>query len=70
MDEGSFEDVAGAFDKICAQAREALNKSAGALTAVHRLVFPKGTPPAIVEGLAEAFRPGTSTLANYARAQW
>ena len=68
-DEGSFKDAASAFDKICARARDALRRSSSALTSIYQTVLPKNTPPATVEALADVFAPGTSTRANYARAQ-
>ena len=68
-DIGSFEDAVGAFDRICAQAKEALNKAAGALRAVHQIVLPQSAPPATIQGLADALGPGASALADFARTQ-
>ena len=49
--------------------KHSLGKSAGALSALHKSVFPKGTPPTTVEALAEVFSPGSSTLADYTHTQ-
>ena len=69
MDEGSFEDAASAFDKICARTREAFRRSKSALTSIYQTVLPANSPPKSVEDLADMFAPGTTTLANFARAQ-
>ena len=69
MDEGSFEDAASAFDKICARTREAFCWSKSALTSTYQTVLPANSPPKTVEDLADMFAPGTTTLANFARAQ-
>ena len=68
-DEGSLEDAASAFDRICTRAQDALRRSTSALSSVYQTVLPKNKPPATVEALADVFAPGTSTMANYARAQ-
>ena len=68
-DEGSLEEAASAFDRICARTRDALRRSTSALSSIYQTVLPKNKPPATVEALADVFAPGTSTMANYARAQ-
>ena len=68
VDEGSFEDAASAFDKIGARTREAFRRSKSALTSIYQTVLPTNPPPKTVEDLADMFAPGTTTLANFARA--
>ena len=57
------------FDSMCAYAKDAFTKSTGALTAVHKNVFPLRAPPASVDGLAAVLGPESSTMANFTRAQ-
>jgi len=68
-EEGSFDDAAKVFDTICAHTRQALRQSKDALSSIHQTVLPKSQLPATTEALAGVFAPGSTTMANYARAQ-
>ena len=50
------------------QAKDALAKSTSTLGAVYKDVLPAGEVPATVDGFADVLGPGTSTMANFARA--
>ena len=65
----SLESAVGAFDRLCAQAKDRLSQSKGALAAVYRSIFPEGEIPSSTEELTQLFGPGSSTLADFVRAQ-
>ena len=65
----SLESAVGAFDLLCAQVKDRLDQSKVALAAVYRSVFPEGDVPSSTEVLAQLFGPGSSTLADFVRAQ-
>ena len=67
--EDSLEHVVGAFDLLCARAKDSLDKSKAAFAALHKSVFPRGTPPASIEEFAKLFGPGSSALEDFARTQ-
>ena len=46
-----------------------LSQSKGALAAVYRSIFPQGDVPSSTEELTQLFGPGSSTLADFVRAQ-
>ena len=66
----------GFLDRVCAYASDALRKSAaalkqstGALTTVHRSIFPSDAPPTAVDALAAPFEEDATTLADFTRTQ-
>ena len=63
----SLDRAIGDLDAISAQAKDALAKSTSTLGAVYKGVFPSGQPPSTVDGFANVFGPGTSTMAEFAR---
>lgn len=63
-----LDQVVGGLGAVCTQAKDALTKSASTLGAVYQVVFPTGVVPSTADGFAEVFGPGTSTMANFARA--
>ena len=63
-----LEQAVGGLGALCNQAKEALAKSTGTLGAVYQVVFPTGVVPSTVDGFADVFGPGTSTMAGFARA--
>ena len=52
----------------CTQATDALAKSASTLGAVYKAVLPSGDMPSTADGFADVLGPGTSTMADFARA--
>ena len=56
------------LDVVSTQAKDALAKSTSTLGAVFKDVFPSSQPLLIVDGFADVLGPGTSTMANFARA--
>ena len=64
----SLEQAVGGLSAVCDQAKDALAKSSSTLGAVYGVVFPTGVVPSTVDGFADVFGPGTSTMANFARA--
>ena len=67
--EESLEGVVGAFDLLCAQVKDRLSQSKAALATVYQKVFPQDTAPSSTDELIKLFGPGSSTLADFARAQ-
>ena len=67
-DDLSLEQAVGGLSAICNQAKDALAKSTITLGAVYGVVFPTGVVPSTADGFAEVFGPGTSTMADFARA--
>ena len=67
-DDLSLEQAVGSLNAMCDQAKDALVKSTSTLGAVYGVVFPTGVVPSTADGFADLFGPGTSTLANFARA--
>ena len=67
-DDLSLEQAMGGLNTVCDQAKDALTKSTSTLGAVYGVVFPTGVVPSTADGFAEVFGPGTSTMANFARA--
>ena len=67
-DDLSLEQAVGGLGALCNQAKEALAKSTGTLGAVYQVVFPTGVVLSTVDGFADVFDPGTSTMAGFARA--
>ena len=65
----SLESAVGAFDLLCAHVKDRLSQSKGALAAVYRSIFPQGDVPSSTEELTQLFGPGSSTLADFVRAQ-
>ena len=65
----SLERAVGAFDVLCAQVKDRLNQSKSALDAVYRGIFPEEDVPPSTKELAQLFGPGSSTLADFVRAQ-
>ena len=65
----SLESAVGAFDLLCAQVKDHLSQSKGALAAVYRSIFPEGDIPSSTEELTRLFGPGSSTLADFVRTQ-
>ena len=57
------------MDKVCAYAFAAITKASGALTVVHRGMFPHKTAPSNVDGLAAPFGVGSTIMADYSQAQ-
>jgi len=64
----SLEQAVGGLNAVCDQAKDALVKSTSTLGAVYGVVFPTGVVPSTADGFADVFGPGTSTMANFARA--
>ena len=65
----SLESAVGAFDLLCAQVKDHLSQSKGALAAIYRSIFPEGDIPSSTEELTRLFGPGSSTLADFVRTQ-
>ena len=62
-------EAVGFIDRVCAYASTALQKSTGALAAVHKSIFPSQVPPIAVDALAAPFEGDATTMADYTRAQ-
>ena len=62
-------EAVGFIDRVYAYASTALQKSTGALTTVHRNIFPSQLPPVAVDALAAPFEGNVTTMADYTRAQ-
>jgi len=67
-DDLSLDRVVDDLGAKCTQAKDALAKSASTLGAVYKAVLPNGEVPSTADGFAEVFGPGTSTMADFARA--
>ena len=65
----SLEGAVSAFDLLCAQVKERLSQSKDALAAVYQSIFPQGAVPSSTAELTKLFGPGSSTLADFVRAQ-
>ena len=63
-----LDQVVGGLGAVCTQAKDALAKSASTLGAVYKVVFPTGVVPSTADDFADVFGPGTSTMADFARA--
>ena len=66
-DELSLDHAVGDLGTTVAQAKDALAKSASTLGAMYRVVFSSGDLPSTMDGFADVFGPGTSTMADFAR---
>ena len=64
----SLDRVMSDLSAKCTRATDALAKSASTLGAVYRAVFPTGDVPSNADGFADVLGPGTSTMADFARA--
>ena len=64
----SLDRVVGDLGAVCTHAKDALAKSASTLGAVYEAVFPSGVVPSTADGFANVLGPGTSTMADFARA--
>ena len=67
-DELSLDQVIGDLGATFVQAKDSLAKSASTLGAVYKEVLPLGEVPSTADGFAGVLGPGTSTMANFARA--
>ena len=67
-DELSLDRVMSDLGAKCTQATDALAKSASTLGAVFKTVFSTGDMSSTVDGFADILGPGTSTMADFARA--
>ena len=67
-DEPSLDQVMDDLGAAVVQVKDALAKSTSTLCAVHKVVLPSSEPPSTVDGFADVFGPGTSTMAAFARA--
>ena len=61
-------EAVGFIDRVCAYASTALQKSTGALAAVHKSIFPSQVPPIAIDALAAPFEGDATTMADYTRA--
>ena len=66
-DEMSLDHAVDDLGTVVSQAKDTLAKSASTLGVVYKVVFPSGEPPSSVDGFADVFGPGTSTMAAFAR---
>ena len=67
-DELSLDQVIGDLGTQFVQAKDALAKSTSTLGAVYKEVLPLGEVPSTADGFVGMLGPGTSTMANFARA--
>ena len=67
-DDLPLDQVVGGLGAVCTQAKDALAKLTNTLGVVYKVVFPTGVVPSTADDFADVFGPGTSTMADFARA--